>query len=162
MPEHRIENFIGEVLTADAQRNALEFTAYLRTNEMLFERGTGYWEDKLYWDVKVKGKIVCSIFINGSENKNEPDGWIIWTDDSNLTWYADFPMDDRMKEIAWRNVDFCGNCGYCTGGTTKNIFGKEFDNVCRRTMIFINPDVETLVCVKKVVEISKDNILKNI
>ena len=160
MFEQKIEDFIGEFLTEDTQRNALDFAAFLRANEMLFDRGTGYWDDKLYWDVKINGKIVCSIFINGL--KNEPDDWTIWSDDSELTWYTDFPLDDRMKEIAWKNVDFCGNCGYCMGGTRKNIFGKEFDNVCRRTLVFSNPDVETLVLLKKVVEISKDDILKNI
>lgn len=40
--EQSIEHFIGAVLTGDAQRNALEFAAYLRTNEMVFERGKGY------------------------------------------------------------------------------------------------------------------------
>ena len=47
MPEQEIEDFIGEILTGDAQKNALEFAAYLRASEMLFERGTGYWEGKL-------------------------------------------------------------------------------------------------------------------
>ena len=42
MPERRIEYFISSVLAVNKQKNALEFVAYLRANEMLFERGNGY------------------------------------------------------------------------------------------------------------------------
>jgi hypothetical protein len=40
-------------------------------------------------------------------------------------------LDEPMREIAWENVDFCGNCGGCNrgAGTCKMIFGKEFDSV---------------------------------
>jgi hypothetical protein len=160
MSEQRIENFIGEVLTGDAQKNALEFVAYLKASEMLFERGKGYWEDKLYWLITYKDEYVCFILINGSEEKTEPDGWTIWSDDSGSAWFEDFPIDEHIKEIAWKNVDFCANCGSCDnpGGTRKTIFGKEFNNVCITTMKFINPDVEALECVKKMVEIRKNEI----
>jgi hypothetical protein len=69
-------------------------------------------------------------------------------------------LDENIKEIAWLNVDFCGNCGYCTGGRCKMIFGKEFTNVCGTTFRFTDPDVETLGCMKKLVEIRKNGILK--
>ena len=161
MPEQKIENFIGDVLIGETQKNALEFVAYLRANEMLFVRGNGYWEDKLYWMIKYKDEYVCFILINGSEKKDEP--WIIWSDDSGSSWFADFSLDEHMKEVAWKNIDFCANCGGdCSPGAHKTIFGKEFNNVCRTAMRFINPDVEALECVKKLVEIRKSDILKNI
>ncbi len=153
-----IENIISEVLISDAQKNALEFVTYLRASEMLFERGKGYWNDKYYWMIKYKDEYVCFILINGSENNEEP--WIIWSDDSNSDWFADFPMDEHMKEIAWYNVDICANCGGdYSPGTYKTIFGKEFNNVCRTTMRFINPDVEELEFLKKMVEIRKNDII---
>ena len=67
-----------------------------------------------------------------------------------------------MKEIAWANVDICGNCGYCAGGTRKTIFGREFDKVCITPMSFLSPDDETLACVKKLIEIRKNDILMNL
>jgi len=161
MPEQRIENFICEVLTGDAQKNALEFVAYLRANEMLFERGKGYWENKLYWLIKYKNEYVCFILINAPDEK--PDLWTIWSDDSDSNWFEDFPLDEHMKEIAWKNVDFCVNCGgNCSPGKRKTIFGKEFNNVCRTTMKFTNPDVEELEFMKKMVVIRKYDILRNI
>jgi len=163
MPEQKIENFITEFLATDAQKNALEFVAYLRASEMQFERGTGYWESKLYWIIKYKDEIVCFILI-GSEEKPGPDPWTIWSDDSGSNCFADFPLDEQMKEVAWKNVDICGNCGGCDkpGGSRKTIFGKEINNVCRTTMRFIDPDAETLECMKKMVEIRKNDILRNI
>jgi hypothetical protein len=163
MPEQTIENFIAEILTGDAQKNVLEFVAYLRAIEMQFERGKGYWEGKLYWMVKYKKEYVCFILI-GSEEKPGPGPLTIWSDDSDSNWFEDFPLDECIKEVAWKNVDICGNCGGCgnPGGTHKTVFGKEFDNVCRTTLRFTNPDAEALECVKKMVEIRKNDILKNI
>ena len=164
MPEQTIENYIVEILTGDEQKNALEFAAYLRASEMLFERGKGYWEDKLYWLIKHKTEYICFILINGSEDKSEPEGWTIWSDDSGSNCFEGFPLDEHMKEVAWKHVDVCGNCGGCSNprGTRKMIFGKEFNNVCRTTMRFTNPDVETLEFMKKMVEIRKNDILGNI
>ena len=164
MPDQKIENFINEVLTGDAQKNALDFITYLRASEMLFEKGKGYWEDKLYWLIKHKNEYVCFILVNSSEDKTEPEGWTIWSDDSGSNWFENYPLDGHMKEIAWKNVDICGNCGGCNtpGGSRKTVFGKEFNNVCRTTMRFTNPDAEALECLKKIVEIRKNDILRNI
>jgi len=164
MHEHRIEDFIGEILTGDEQKNALEFIAYLRVSEMEFERGGGYWKGKLYWYIKFKDEYVCYILI-GSEEKPGPGPWVVWSDDSGSNCFADFPLDEHMKEIAWRNIDFCKdpvNCGACKkrGYTnkTKTLFGKEFNNVCLTTFRFTDPDVEDLEFMKKMVGIRKNDI----
>jgi hypothetical protein len=162
MPEQKIENFIDEVLTRETQKNALELVAYLRASEMLFERVKGYWENQLYWIIKYKDESVCFILINGFGTEEKFAPWTIWSDDSGSNWFEDFSLDEHIKEIAWKNVDICGNCGSCDGGTHKSIFGKEFNNVCGTTMRFINPDFEAVECVKKMVEIRKNDILKNI
>ena len=159
MPEQRIENFIGEILTGDAQQNALEFVEYLRANEMLFERcRNGCWENKPYWLIKYQNEYVCFVLINGYEEGH----WTIWSNDSDSNWFEDFPLDEHIKEIVWKNIDFCVKCnGDCSQGKRKTIFGKEFNDVCRTTMRFVNPDAETLKCVKKMVEIIKKDILNN-
>lgn len=160
MSEQKIENIIGEVLTGEAQKNALEFVAYLRANEMLFERGNGYWENQLYWLIKYKNEYVCFILINGTGTEEKFKPWTIWSDDSDSNWFENFPLNEHMKEIAWKYIDFCGNCGSCSGGTRKTIFEKEFNNVCRTTMRFIDPDTETVELMIKMVDIRKSDILK--
>jgi ribosomal protein S18 acetylase RimI-like enzyme len=159
MFEQRVEAAIFAVLTNDTQKNALDFTNYLRLNDMAFEHGKGYWEDKHYWMIKHEGEYVCFILIGGNEGKS--DSWTIWSDDSGSKWFADFPLDEHTKKTAYTNVDFCGNCGSCNGGTTKTIFGKTFDNVCLTTFKFDNPDSEAVECMKKLTGIRKNDIVKN-
>lgn len=159
-----IENHIYEVLTGDTQRLALDFVAYLQAQDVTLERGTGYWADKRYWMVKYNGKYICFILLNGygsAAHKDEPEGWIIWlydTDSRHSQWYATAPLYDKTKEAAWRNIDFCANCGSCSGGTRKTIFGKEFDNVCRTTFRFDNPDAEAVECAKKLAKLRINSI----
>ena len=161
MFEQEIENYISEFLNEIQKKNALDFITYLRKNDMLFEKAGGYWVDKLYWYIKYNEKYVCYILIS-SEEEPSPDPWIIWSDDSGSNWYKDVLLDEHMKEIFWENIDFCGNCGGCSvKGTNKTIFGKIFDNVCRTTFKFIDPDIEVLECMKKMVDIRKKDILRN-
>lgn len=65
MDTQTIENHICEALAGNAQRLALDFAAYLRNQEMQFERGTGYWENERYWHIKYKETYVCFILVNG-------------------------------------------------------------------------------------------------
>jgi hypothetical protein len=91
----------------------------------------------------------------------EPEGWIIWSDDSDSNWYTDTLRGESVKEIAWENVDICGKCSpgsLCFGGICKTIFGKTFDNVCRTTFRFDNPSCEAVECAKRLVEIRINNI----
>ena len=151
MFEQRIEDIVCKILAFDAQKNALDFIMFLRANDTVFERGKGYWEDKNYLMIKANGEFVCFILIGGDNGKE--DSWTIWSDDSGSVWFEDFPLDDKTKGIAHANVDFCGNCGSCSGGTGKKIFGKPFENVCRTVFKFDNPSGEAVECAKKLVKI---------
>jgi len=124
---------------------------------------TGYWADKFYWNVNYKDKSVCYVAINEVEENT----CVIWSDDSGVNWFNDFPLDEQTKQIAWKNVDICHDpsvCGHCSPGkgTNKTIFGKEFDSVCLTALKFANPDAATVECMKKIFEIRKNDILKNI
>ena len=160
-PEQKIEDFINDALYDDAQKIALDFVAFLRANDMQFERSaTNYWADKLYWYMKFQDEFVGFILVNGYGSvgdDTEPEGWIFWSDNYNSDIFADFPLDERTKEIAWNHVDF----GTCGGGLTVKLFGKEFDPVCNGTTFrFNNPNAEELECMKKLVEIRKNDIQK--
>ena len=162
MMEYNIEDCILKSLIGDERNNALEFVAYLRANKMTFERGAGYWEDKFYWLIKFQNEYVCFILIGDSEDSGSP--WTIWSDDSAYHWFEDFLLDEHMKETAWNQVDFCANCGSCSGGISKIIFGKAFDkvdNVCRTTFRFDNPSSKTVECAIKLMEIRKKDIETN-
>jgi aminoglycoside 6-adenylyltransferase len=156
MSEQSIEYFINETLAGEARKNAHDFIAYLRADGLSFERCLyGFWEDKLYWVVKYKNEVVCQVFINGYEAGH----WVVWSDDSGDNSFSDFPLDEDIKEVVWRNVGFCGGGGCCRDmGTRKVVFGKVFDNVCLTVLRFDNPNAEAVACMKKMVEIRKAKI----
>ena len=158
MSKQHIEDHILEHLNGDAQKLALDFVAYLKTQDMQFERSTtDYWADKLYWYVKFQDEFVGFILINGYGSvgdETEPEGWIIWSDDYNSDLFANFPLDEQIKEIAWNHIDF----GTCGGGLTRKIFGKVFNPVCGTTFRFDNPDEDTLKCIKRLEELRKRDI----
>lgn len=159
MPEQRIEIHIDDVLSGDVQKNALELVAFLRENGTEFERGKGYWADKCYWMIKHKDEYICFILI-GSEDDAASESWTVWSDDSASDCYAKAYLDERIKDIAWKHIDYCGKCGGCKnpGGSRKIIFRKEFSHVCITTFRFDNPDIKTVECIKKLVEFRKRHI----
>lgn len=152
MLNKEIKNIIGEV-----SKNALDFFVYLVVCGMEIERGKGYWTDKLYWIVNYKDQSVCYVLISDDKDK---ESWIIWSDDSGSNCFADYKINITLQEIGWKHIDFCGKCCGCDspGGKTKRVFGKDFDNVCRTTMKFINPNKEELNFVKKMIKIRKNFI----
>ena len=156
MFEQKIEDFIIEYLAGDTQKNALEFVKYLRENEMQFYRDkNGYWEDKLYWWIKYKEQYFCFILVNGYEDGH----WGIWFEDGGSDCYADFPVTERIKEIAWANVDvFKGDCG---GGQCEGLRKVIFESLYRTLMFFDNPNTEAVECMKKLGKIRKAAILEN-
>ena len=156
----RIEHHIRKLLTGEAQANALDFATHLRANDMPIVRcKNSYWKDKCAWTAKYRGEYVFFILLNGSpaQDKTEPEGWVVWTEDRDTKWYEDAPIDERMKEIAWRHVDF-GTCG-SENSPRKIIFGKEFEPVCGSTFRFNNPGGESLECAKKMAKLRMNDIL---
>ena len=162
----KIEDAIMDVLKGDAQKNALDFVAYLRENEIPLE------ESDNLWSVQYKDEYMCFILIDGSDNapgpwtiwsEQVPGTWVTWSDDDCGGEYVDFPLDDHIKEIALANINICGSCGgSCSPGRRKRVLGKEFDNVCNSAIAFTNPDAAALECAKRMIDARKDDINKNI
>ena len=61
----KIEECVNELLEKDTKEIALDLVAYLRSNNMQFERAGGYWKNQCYWHIKYKEEYVCFILING-------------------------------------------------------------------------------------------------
>lgn len=156
-----VEEFEAK-LTGDNLKHALEFASHWGTDDVSARSGD------FCGSVKYKGKDVCYIKVGGFEDSNL-DHWIIWSiHDADIAETPDFPVDERIKEGFWANVNHCGHflsggkecgCGK-QPGRRKAIFGKEFDNVCNSDMVFTNPDVEALECAKMMVDLRKRNIDK--
>lgn len=160
-----IEAAIKQELTGDDQRKTLELVSFLRTNEMEFIRGDGYWANQYYWYVRYMGEDVCYILVNGTGDEEDSAPLAVWSDtsDSSISaWYESYPLDEHAKEIAWSNVDYCGKCSpgsLCYGGIRKTVFGKEFNGVCRCTFRFDKPNESEMECIRNLAEIRKSDII---
>lgn len=158
MVEKSIEEVIGEELSLDDRRVALDFVAFLRETGVDFVRDQGYWRDKVYFLVQYHHDCVCFIAVN---DPDEPENrWTVWSDDMSPAYLANDAIESELKGIAWEHVDLCGNCGSCGGGRNKLIFGKEFERVCVCTFRFDNPGINDLPFLKKMVEIRKQELLE--
>jgi len=152
-----IENLINKVLKGEAQKNALDLIAHIRANEDVFtipmceDNAENIWNG---CDVSNLGYIV----INGSDDF--PGPWTIWFGANNFGEYSKAPVDERIKEFAWKHVSPCGNCGKnCTTATNTKVFGKVFENTCMSNLLFVNPNAEAVECMKKLIDIKKNDII---
>ncbi|MCL2388253.1 MAG: hypothetical protein FWC89_12020 [Defluviitaleaceae bacterium] len=148
MSARKIEDMIYEKLTGDVQENALVLINYLGENVSL--------EDKDWcWEAKYKGEMVFHFRIGGFHN--EPN-WLAWS--ATAVDYSESEIDEQSKGIAWENICTCGNCGSdCAPGRRAVIFGKTFENCCTSSLMFINPSGDSLECLKKLIDIRKNDIL---
>ena len=154
----QIEEYIKENLIGEAQTTALEFVAFLRSNNIEFYKDNGScWKDKIYYWLKFKNEYVAFIAI---KDPDEPENlWTVWSDD--IKAFETDIIDDKIKNTAWKHIDFCGHCGSCGGGKHKVVFGKEFSEVCGCTFRIDNPQLNDLTFLKKMVELSKLHISNN-
>ena len=162
MNSQTIESHINNSLIGEAVKNALDFVAYLEDQDMQFELSTtDYWLNKQYWYVKYQNEFVGFILINGNNpvrDETEPEGWVFWSDNYNSNFFADYLVDETIKEIAFHHVDF----GTCGGGIKVKVFGKEFSPVCNGTTFrFDNPSMEEVSVMKKLVCVRKLDIANN-
>ena len=147
-----IEEYIVRELNADEQEIALEFVDFLREKKLTFYKDEcECWKEKIYYWVKFNNECVCFIVIKDPEEPN--NSWTVWSADMDSDGLEKYQITQELKEIAWRNVDHCGCCGSCDGGRHKNIFGKNFDDVCGCTFRIDNPCSEDLLFLKEMVNI---------
>lgn len=152
-----IEVYIEENLSGEMKQTALSLVAYLRKRGLTFYKDTcDCWKDKIYYWVKHNDECVCFIAIADPDDPNNL--WTIWSDGSLV--YEDSSMSDEIKNIGWRYVDYCRNCGSCHGGKEKIIFGRRFPRVCGCTFRIDNAECEELPFLKTMVDLRMRELLK--
>ena len=142
------EEHIAETLTGDAQKNALNFAAYLKSSGMT----TGENHGTVVYD----GGVLAYMHMDGKPEV--PGPWTIWLSVTG-TVPDGYTLDEATIAIAHANVNICGNCGgACAPGSTQTVYGKTFDNVCGAMLQFTDPTLEALEGVKKLLEMIKEDI----
>ena len=158
MLELKLEDYIHNELDSVDSNIAMEFVGFLREKNLELYKDNEFWRDKIYYLVKYNDECVCFIAINDPEEKN--NRWTVWSADIDSKWLGAKQLDEELKKIAFKHVDTCGDCGSCSGGKSKNIFGKEFSRVCGCTFRIDNPNKEDLKFMKRMIEIRLEEIWK--
>jgi len=145
----KIEDVINSALRSDAQKNALDYIAHLRTDEGISISMDN--DDEGRWWIRDKDKLICEVQIKTASD-DSPEGWDVWFYGDCIGGH-DSPVNEGIKETAWANITLCGNCGAeCAPGKRKTVFGKVFENVCQSTLGFSNPETYTLECMKTITD----------
>jgi len=139
------EETIKATLTGETQKNALNFAAFMTANGITTGENHG--------TIVYNGTVLAWMHMDGKADL--PGPWTVWPDLIG-TVPDGFDFDETMKKIAWKYVNFCAACGSnCAPGNNKNIFGKDFENVCGAILAFTDPDAESLACLKRLIELVK-------
>jgi len=134
------EEKIISTLGGNAQKNALDFAAFLMANGMIV--------DESHSQIICNGKVLAYMHMDG--NTEMPGPWSVWPEGDFSTVSQGYDFDETMKEIAWAHINKCGKCGQpCSPGSNKTLFGKEFENVCGSVMVFTDPSADGLICLQK-------------
>jgi len=137
------EKQIMGALTGDAQKNALDFAAFLRANNMSLEKI----DIPGGWNVYIKGINSAFVQILGEKNNFNVVLHI-------STYDGESPVDDELKAFAWAHVALCPqSCGgpaFCDESQNRRtIFGREFESTCQSPLVFLDPDAHDLVKIQK-------------
>jgi len=154
----KIEDVVNNVLSGDAQKNALDLIAHIRAGDESekFPIVMHDEKDESGWNTSNLGFII----VTGSDEF--PGPWAMWLGAENIGEQTDLPVDQCVKEFAWANVSPCGSCGgTCSPGLNTKIFGKAFENTCQANLMFVNPDAEAVKGMKKIIDIRKNEVIKN-
>jgi hypothetical protein len=144
-----IINTIKNSLEGEALANALDLVGYLTAKDL-----TPHMEWASGCRFTKNGKSPCLVFMIGKENGG---GWVICDLPvvSEPEWNS---LSDGLKEFIVANIKICSvhqgeSCGCGSEpGTSKNIFGKVYDNVCTSEIQIVNPGAKDLDAFKEIVE----------
>lgn len=148
-----IEDVVGDFLEGKTLKNAMEFIAFLRNNNM-----NPRWCSTNGWRVTgKKSKPICYIQLGGPKypwmSYLKVGDWVIGELESLGRKYLDeFISSDEMKKFVWTSVKPCSRCSSC-GPRSGTYMGKTYDECC--ALRIINPKAEGLELAKKLVEANK-------
>ena len=139
----KIEDEIKNGLSGDVQKNALDFTTFLRANDF----SANLKNEHGGWSIPSNGRIIVGLHVISDENVF---GIIL-----NTCNFSGDPVDDDVKEFAWAHVALCQCCDRATSCemSQKNvtIFGKEFASICIAPLECFNLNADELKKVQKLV-----------
>ena len=144
------EEIMNLVLSGETLKNAIDFVAFLRANDLQIEYNPDENAENK-WTGAIGGVVGNSIgYMYINSGTNFPDPWTIWLNEYDFD--DNDSAEDEIKNFLWENVNICSRCNpnweNCGGGE-KIVLGKKFENLCHSPMFFYTPDAQTLEMLKK-------------
>jgi hypothetical protein len=107
------------------------------------------------WKISRKAKVVCYFYTDTEAGSLRVS--------PKIGEYARDALPDELKEIARANFRgrICGagcNDGHCGQYNIKTIFGKEYANACGNNIVFANPEISEIECIKELIKMRLDCI----
>ena len=138
------EEKIKQALSGDTLKNALNFVAFLQTNDDFSAEPC---EGADGWNIYRKG--INSAYAALNSDKNNLDIVLHIN-----TYDGEEPVDDDLKEFAWTHVIICpkgcGKTTFCGESKINNkIFEKEYERICQSPLYFPNPDADEMKMVQR-------------
>ena len=138
-----IEDQIKSGLSGDVQKNALDFTAFLRANDFTPEVNI----EHDGWTISSSGRVIVFLKVISDEN--------VFAIVLNACNFTGDPSDD-VRDFTWERVVFCPTgCGASTicemSQKRVSIFGKDFENICIAPFEFFNLNADELQKAQKLV-----------
>lgn len=146
-----VEDVVKDILDGDVQKNALDFVVYLKDNKI-----NPQWSATNAWKISYRNYSVCFIRLYGAADyyNIQAGSWQIIPF---IGEYHESCLSDDLKEIVWLNKRTCKVCGKC-GLPISKVFGKEYDYACEKSIVFTDPDIKSIECIKKLIELRKEDI----
>lgn len=146
-----IEQVAEEVLSGEVLKNALDFFAYLRENKI-----NPQWSATNAWKISYKAFSVCFIRLYGAADyyNLQKGSWRVMPF---IGEYGESSLSGELREIVWAHKSTCRPCGKCAL-PLNHVFGKKYDYACEKAITFVNPDTKEIECVKKLIELRRNDI----
>ena len=164
----KIEEVIAYCLNGELQKNAIDFTMWMRENKMPFNL---YTSNTRSYRVDYKKWTFCYMFfhhLDDDNNEHIPPGTPSHVKISPtlilFNRYKDIIISENLTNIKWEEDQFHG-CNPCRNGNggcghkgvDRTIFNENFKLICKwRGLQVKNPDTITFEIIKKLILLDKN------
>jgi hypothetical protein len=156
----KIEEVITYCFDGELQKNAIDFTMWMRENKMPFKL---YTSNTRSYRVDYKGWTLCYIFLHHIDDvpPGTPSFIKISPTLQLFDTYKDIVISENLTAIKWDDDVTAYTCNPCGGGcgykgVDRTIFNKDFKYICKwRGLKVHNPDKTTFEMLKRLLELDQ-------
>lgn len=151
----KIDEIVTGILHEERLENALDLIWFIKENKISLR-----WSSTNCWQLYYKSKRIGIIRMTEKAYPMyvmEANSWLFSPWDS-YDVIDNFANDENAKNIIWNNVRLCSNCASCGPGSEREVLGRLFEKTCHAWLNMVNPDKETVECIKRMLEIRKGQL----